>query len=123
MLHEHQELCYKNKTQLLELPAESSFTHFKNHFKKFGHPIIGFADFEAVLLPEDRSKSDCQNCKNGGPMRECDHATHVINKHHPVCFSLVFIDVQNRILYTKNVASKDNVMPQFFQALEEAKRL
>ena len=121
-LNEHKELCYQNKTQKLEIPEKNSITKFKNFYKKFDYPIIGFADFEAVLTPEDRRNSDCLNCQNGGPIKNCDHATHVVNKHHPVCFSIVFVDKTNRILFRKNVVAKNDLMQRFFDVLDEAKR-
>ena len=119
-LKDHQELCFANKTQKISMPEFLEKTELKNSHKKYGYPIIGFADFEAVLSPEDRSKSNCKNCQKGGRARECNHNTHVVNNHKPVCFSLVFVDDTNRILFSRAGASKNGIMDEFFQSCQRS---
>ena len=122
-LRDHQELCFKNKEQKVRIPKRGTLTVFKNHMKKFPAPFIGFCDFEAILQKRDRQeKTDCLNCQQGKARKLCDHATHILNDHIPVGFSLIFVDHGLNIVYSKK-GHGDNCMSAFFEALEEAGKL
>ena len=119
-LKTHQELCFQNKEQKVRIPKKGSVTEFKNHLKKYPSPFIGFCDFEAILEKRNRaSNKSCLSCQEGQSIKNCDHATHVINDHIPVGFSLLFVDNNLNIVYMKQ-GHGENCMSQFFKALNEA---
>ena len=122
-LRAHEEICFSNKTQLITMPDVTKKLEFEAHNKKFGHEFVGFADFEAVLKPDDRkSNANCENCKIGGNVRNCNHATHVQNTQEPICYALVFVD-RNREVVFQRCQTAPNVMALFFDAVDDAKRL
>lgn len=119
-LEEHQIACLKNEAQLITLPNPEKKLKFENHMKAFGHEFIGFADFESISTPFEREDNvKCENCRERGDISLCKHATSVLNTQTPSCYSLVFIDREKNIVFQRTEAGED-VMPLFFQALEDA---
>ena len=122
-LKAHEEICFSNKTQLLTMPDTTKPLKFEQHLKKYGHEFVGFADFEAALVPEQRQNSaSCLNCQNLGRKRDCSHATHAQNTQVPICYALVFVDRDRNVVFQRCETAAD-VMPLFFAALKEAEKL
>ena len=122
-LDEHQLVCLKNEVQRIVTPEEGKKLKFQNHVNCFGHEFIGFADFEARLVPFDRtSHKKCKNCQELGDISLCSHETTILNEQEPTCYSLVFVDREKNIVFQRTEVAED-VMPLFFQALDDAQDL
>ena len=121
-LQKHEELCLKNEHQKVSVISEG-YKEFDAQQKQFGIPFIGIADFESALVPIDRKTNlSCQNCQEGGNIRECSHATFEQNEQIPICYSLVFVDRDRNVVFQR-CETAPNVVPLFFKALQDAKKL
>ena len=119
-LETHRSLCLKNETQLIKI-VNSGYKEFDGHLKKYGHPYIGVVDFESALVPTERMKHPtCKNCQSNGPKDLCRHSTFEQNEQVPVCYSLIFIDRNRNIVFSR-CETGPNIMPLFFKALEDAR--
>ena len=119
----HHFICLKNQAQAVVLPDLKKKITFDKHLNKYGHEFIGVADFEASLVPYDRSKSsNCKNCRERGDIKQYKHATMVQNDQIPNCYSLVFVDRKKNVVFQRTETGPD-VMPLFFKALKDAEDL
>ncbi|CAB4004481.1 Gastrula zinc finger [Paramuricea clavata] len=60
-LEKHKETCIKvNGTQAVKLPKEGTKIKFKNHRNSMPVPFVIYADFESILVPEER-KEESEN--------------------------------------------------------------
>ena len=118
-LSTHRALCLRNETQLVKV-INSGYKEFDGHLKKYGHPFIGVVDFESALVPTPReTHKTCKNCQSNGPKHLCNHSTFEQNEQVPVCYSLIFIDRDRNIVFSRCETGR-NVMPLFFKALQDA---
>ncbi|CAB3989883.1 Gastrula zinc finger, partial [Paramuricea clavata] len=61
VLEKHKETCLEvNGTQATKLPKEGTKIKFKNHRNSMPVPFVIYADFESILVPEER-KVDSEN--------------------------------------------------------------
>ena len=81
VLEKHKETCLQvNGTQATKLPKEGTKIKFKNHRNSMPVPFVIYADFESILVPEERkekSEDSEDNC-----------STELYQTHKPCSFGL-----------------------------------
>ncbi|CAB4003653.1 Gastrula zinc finger [Paramuricea clavata] len=64
LLEKHRETCIEvNGTQATKLPKEGTKIKFKNHRNSIPAPFVIYADFESILVPEEK-KVDSENSED-----------------------------------------------------------
>ncbi|CAB3984674.1 Gastrula zinc finger, partial [Paramuricea clavata] len=64
LLEKHRETCIEvNGTQATKLPKEGTKIKFKNHRNSMPAPFVIYADFESILVPEEK-KVDSENSED-----------------------------------------------------------
>lgn len=96
----HEAECESFNPMKTETPQPETFLSFTKTITQFKVPIIGFFDFESALR---KGKYKCMKCESNN----CAHKTVSINKHEPVCFSLVILNHNQKIIHKKSYVGKD----------------
>lgn len=107
-LENHMERCGQNDPQKTIMPKPGDTVKFRSFNKKFRLPIYGVGDFESKMCsPEEGKKHDSEK-------------TSMNQLQKPVSFSLLFVDKLGNIIYQRTDSHENNVMPLFFEALNDA---
>ena len=126
-LKHHVELCIRGSRSLVLYPQEGEVTEFCSYDKMVQQPIIGVLDFEACLEPISRTEQAfeymCENCFDEGPEDQCSHATTDIHRQVPTTYSVVFVDIEGKILLRKTETCQNYLMEIFFITMEAAQQL
>ena len=74
---------------------EGSTQSFMSFAKTIPYPIVGFADFESVMIPveEEATPPDKKKQKTG------ESWSKKLTEHRPITYSLVIVDQNYDILY------------------------
>lgn len=105
----HVTYCQQDK-QVVVYPKKGSILQFKNHANSFKTPIIGFADFESLLVEDQQSDSQCDNCSKVLAKCDCEKSSsHVLNKHKACGYSLCFVDSENEVFFQETYSGEDAV--------------
>lgn len=95
LLNHHEKDCYSHKTAKIQMPdgdrASIQFEHFKRKFKTH---LVGFYDFECMLVPSKQPCSKCAKAENNN----CQHKTIEKNKHVPITYSYLILDVNGTVI-------------------------
>lgn len=126
-LQVHLEICSKQKTVKVILPDVGDKLAFLKRQRCFFQHVVGFLDFEAKLVPYTRQELadmyGCANCLTGGDLKVCLHQTRKRNRHEPISYSLLFIDLFDNVVFQRTEAHETDIMTLCFEALYEAKEL
>ena len=91
--------------------------------KQVKSAYIGFADFEAKMSnksnEENFKNNNCENCRQGGPVRNCDHSERILSDQLPMTFCFCLFSSDGKLIYEKTQSSENNIMKYFFDALLE----
>jgi hypothetical protein len=101
VMSEHYELCKQNKCQRVKVPTAEDITVFKNHMRKFRIPIVGFFDFESVML---KPAAACLICPD---MDKCYHRTLVDAVQEACTYSLIIVDWRGDIVHSSTYSGHD----------------
>ena len=99
----HEKTCGDN--QELVYPEENSVIKFDKHNHRFKKPVIGFCDFESVLI-KNPDRLSCEMCSQ----LECVcpfPTTSDINTHRPVAYSILFVDSNNQVFFQEEYVGTD----------------
>ena len=115
----HTDLCTYHKARIEKVPDNTNNKiFFRKHENKFPQRLIGYLDFECVLVKTD------QKCENCATVRcKCDSSyTRFENEQKPICFSFLIINQENEIMYSKTY-SGDNAGDVFISDLLDQETL
>lgn len=116
-LKEHQKVCLLKGPQKEECPEKGENKIFFKHFDRcVGQELIGYADFEACMVPNDEDK--CQLCHTLRCKCEQTSFTRTENTHKSMCYSLVIVNNRNEIVQQCSYVGKDANI-HFLQTLFE----
>lgn len=83
---------------------------------------IGFLDFEAkmttVTNEQNFKRTKCENCRDGGPVRHCNHSERELSYQDPMTYSFYVFSSGGKLLFQKTYSSDQDVMEDFFKTLE-----
>ena len=127
----HKKACLNGNRQIIEFPRANTeealiaFDYSSNKCKEA--PFIGFLDFEAKMSPVSNQQNaqlfNCENCKIGGSISECQHSERLLHEQNPMTFSLYFISTHdNAIVFHKTYSSDTDVMSTFYSTLQEVNK-
>ena len=100
----HVDHCIYHKARIEKVPDQTNNKiFFAKHENKFVQRLIGYLDFECVLVKTD------QKCDNCATIRcKCDSSyTRFENEQKPVCFSFLILNQENEILYSKTYSGEN----------------
>lgn len=120
-LTRHSKNCGESQQTQIFFPPPGSKEQFKAFSKTVQQPIFGVLDFESSLIPvsrvENAIKFNCLVCANDEDPKKCQHATTNIHHQVPTTYSMLFVDLEGKIIYQKTDSCQRNVMPQFMTSL------
>ena len=120
----HEKTCGDN--QELVYPEKNSVIKFDKHKHRFKKPVIGFCDFESVLM-KNLNRSSCEMCSR----LECVcpfPASSDINTHRPFAFSILFVDSNDEVFFQEEYVGTDAAkkflkrLPYYQEKVEERKQ-
>ena len=86
-------------------------------------PYIGFLDFEAkmskVSNEQNYQRTKCDNCRLGGPVRNCNHSERELATQLPMTYSFYVFSSGGEKLFEKTYSSDTDVMADFFETLDK----
>lgn len=98
LLDIHFESCQQNETQVvINVPYDKNMV-FDNFQKCQQTALVGFFDFET--LQENVKTKDRCSCRNKR-QRECPHQTFKIIRQVAFCYTLLFLDQENEVVFKK----------------------
>lgn len=104
-LRSHKKECGLAGQQSIICPQPGSTVSFDSYDKKVPQPIFGVLDFESSLYPvsniENAIKYNCVACASDDPGDHCEHGTHDVHHQIPTTYSMVFVDMDGKILFQK----------------------
>ena len=90
ILKSHVNDCFKiNAKQMIMMHKKGEYVKFKNYERKKESPLMIYADFERVLVPEDNGKQN-ESYKN-------KYEKHVAFSY---CYKLACLDLVNFLIHT-----------------------
>ena len=107
-LERHYEHCSKNKPQAVQIPAEGSTLHFKNHLDKFPSHFVGYFDFESCHLKQEFECTKCQMVTEGSNAA-CHHKTLTKAVQQPITYSYLILDKNGVIVFNNTYTGRDCV--------------
>lgn len=114
--------CSKEDPVLIEYPKPDDTLEFRAYEKQIAQPMVGFADFEASLVPISRKDNadryNCDNCKNEGDIALCTHSTSEVHHQIATSYSITIIDEKGVMMYEKTESDLNNVIEKFFKTLK-----
>ena len=122
ILLKHARNCSKSGFMKTEYPKQGDHVRFEPKLKTVLRGIIGFADFESSLRPitreENGQKYNCHSCLHNGPTTECSHSTADIHEQIPSTYSIVLIDMYNKVIFKKTHSSDSDLLRHFYNTLD-----
>ena len=122
ILLKHTRNCSKSGFMKTEYPKQGEDVRFEPKLKTVLRGIIGFADFESSLrtitCEENGEKYNCHSCKHNGPTTECMHSTSDIHEQIPSTYSIVLIDMYNKVIFKKTHSSDSDLLRHFYNTLD-----
>lgn len=97
----HQRECFKNEPENILLQPDGCTIKFTKFLAKFRKPFVGYLDFESKHIETDGT---CVKCKN---LSSCIHRTTITAVQTPIAYSLVILDFEDEIFFSKSYAGED----------------
>ena len=114
-----QKIAYAQKGEVVEYDSSAR--------RQCKVPYIGFLDFEAkmekVTCEENYKRNNCENCREGGPVRRCNHSEREIHIQSPMTYSFYIFGSNGKMLYEKTFSSDNGVMEDFFKMLQNCEEV
>ena len=119
-LRKHASLCGKNDPQALEMPHPGENEMAFKAVKKISFiPIVGFFDFESQMTSKTVKCLVCP--ENRFSRLKCNHVTSAIVVHEPMMYNLIFVDINDRVVFEKSFCgTPEETMTDFFKSLRLA---
>ena len=108
LLKQHQELCFKNESQTINMPNPGSAHAFSQFEARHKAALIGAFDFE-VKLP------------SGNKIKTAHSES--INEHKVVSYSFVIISSDDEIVFERSEQDEHNCLDLFMAAVIDAEKL
>jgi DNA polymerase type B, organellar and viral len=112
VLIKHFHTCRRNRAQAVRMPKTGEVIEFKNFMKKFKVPLVGFYDFESVMV---KPLAPCSRCPN---TFMCYHKATVEAVQQAGTYSVLIVDHLGNIVHQKTHSSED-CADQFVEDLLE----
>lgn len=112
LLASHEDECHIRPTEKIRMPDHAASIKFKNFNKKFKKNLVGFYDFECMLVP---SLHPCSTCAEK-QLDVCHHKTIEKNVHKPITYSYLILTSEGKIVKEGTYTGED-CMDHFIDTL------
>ena len=128
LLKSHTIRCTNPNGQIIKYAQKGEQMMFNSSAKRqCKAPYVAFLDFEAkmenVSNEQNFVKTNCENCKIGGPVRQCSHAERELSNQLPMTYSFFVFSSEGELVYQKTNSLDDNLIADFFSALQDCEKV